>query len=169
VTGIIALIMDRALFLTGLVDGNARFLVNLQGAVSIDLRAIIFAGIIIGAMGAIMDVALSIASSLWEIKEKARSIKFETLFRSGLTIGRDIMGSMANTLILAYIGTSLSVVLLLTVYSDSLFSLLNQEMIVVEVLKSLSGILGILFAMPLTAFFCAILYLKKGRGAAGLS
>jgi len=163
VTGIIALVMDRALFLTGLVDGNSRFLVNLQGAITIDLRAIIFAGIIIGAMGAIMDVALSIASSLWEIKEKARAIKFETLFRSGLTIGRDIMGSMANTLILAYIGTSLSVVLLLTVYSDSLFSLLNEEMIVVEILKSLSGILGILFAMPLTAFFCAILYLRKER------
>jgi len=163
VTGIIAVIMDRALFLTGLVDGNSRFLVNLQGAVTLDLRAIIFAGIIIGAMGAIMDVALSISSSLWEIKEKARSVSFETLFRSGLNIGRDIIGSMANTLVLAYIGTSLSVVLLLTVYSDSLFSLLNQEMIVVEILQSLSGILGILFAMPLTAFFCAILYLRAER------
>jgi len=163
VTGIIALIMDAALFLTGIVDEHSRFLVNLQGGIALDLRAIIFAGIIIGAMGAIMDVALSIASSLWEIKEEARSASFETLFRSGLTIGRDIMGSMANTLILAYIGTSLSVVLLLTVYSDSLFSLLNREMIVVEILKSLSGIMGILFAMPLTAFFCAIFYLKKKR------
>ena len=163
VTGIIAVIMDRALFLTGVVDEHSRFLINLQGGVALDLRAIIFAGIIIGAMGAIMDVALSISSSLWEIKEKARSLKFETLFHSGLTIGRDIMGSMANTLILAYIGTSLSVVLLLTVYSDSLFTLLNREMIVVEILQSLSGILGILFAMPLTAFFCAVFYLKKGR------
>jgi len=163
VTGLIAVIMDRALYLTGILDEHSRFLQNLPLENQIDLRAIIFAGIIIGAMGAIMDVALSISSSLWEIKQKARTIKFETLFRSGITIGRDILGSMANTLILAYIGTSLAVVLLLTHYSDSLLSLLNREMIVVEMLKSLSGIFGILFAMPLTAFFCALLYLKKNH------
>ena len=161
VTGIIALIMDSALYLTGVVDEHSRFLTALPGGVSINLRAIIFAGIIIGAMGAIMDVALSIASSLWEIKEKARFITFETLYRSGISIGRDIMGSMANTLVLAYIGTSLSVILLITVFSGSLFSLLNSEMIVVEILKALSGILGILFAMPLTAFFCALLFVQK--------
>ena len=163
VTGLITVIMDRALYLTGILDEHSRFLQNLPLENQIDLRAIIFAGIIIGAMGAIMDVALSISSSLWEIKQKARTIKFETLFRSGITIGRDILGSMANTLILAYIGTSLAVVLLLTHYSDSLLSLLNREMIVVEMLKSLSGIFGILFAMPLTAFFCALLYLKKNH------
>jgi uncharacterized membrane protein len=163
VTGIIALVMDGLLFLTGVVDEHSRFLTSLPGGIAVDLRAIIFAGIMIGAMGAIMDVALSISSSLWEIKEKAKSIKFDTLYRSGVNIGRDIMGSMANTLILAYIGTSLSVVLLLAVFSDSLFGLLNSEMIVVEILKSLSGILGILFAMPLTAFFCAVLYLRKDR------
>ena len=161
VTGIITVVMDRVLFLTGIIDEHSRFLMNLPAGFTVDLRAIVFAGIMIGAMGAIMDVALSISSSLWEIKQKARSIKFDTLFRSGVTIGRDIMGSMANTLILAYIGTSLSVVLLLTVYSDSFFGLLNREMIVVEILKSLAGIMGILFAMPLTAFYSALLYLKK--------
>ena len=166
VAGIITLVMDRALFLTGIIDEHSRFLVNLNlpGGALIDLKAIIFAGIIIGAMGAVMDVALSISSSLWEIKEKAKTINFETLLHSGLTIGRDIMGSMANTLILAYIGSSLPVVLLLTVYSDSLFGLLNREMIVVEILQALAGSLGILFAMPLTAFFCAVLYLKSPAG-----
>jgi uncharacterized membrane protein len=127
----------------------------------INLKAILFAGIIIGAMGAIMDVAMSISSALWEVKEKAPAISFEALFRSGLTIGRDIMGSMANTLILAYIGTSLSVVLILSVYSDSLSSLFNTEMIVVEILQALAGSFGILFAMPLTAFFCSTIYTKE--------
>jgi uncharacterized membrane protein len=160
VTGIISAIMDRMLLLTGIVDEHSRYLANLPVEASINLRAIIFAGIIIGAMGAIMDVAMSISSSLWEVKEKAGIIKFESLFRSGLTIGRDIMGTMANTLILAYIGSSLSVVIILSVYSGSALSLFNSEMIVVEILQALAGSLGILAAMPLTALICSVFYLK---------
>ncbi|MCL2093746.1 MAG: YibE/F family protein [Treponema sp.] len=136
--GLIALVMDGVLQLTG---------------------------IIIGAMGAIMDVAMSIASSLWELREKARTINFQTLFKSGLNIGRDILGSMANTLILAYIGSSLSVVLILSVYSNSLLDLLNREMIAVEILQALAGSFGILLALPLTAFFSSLFYLKKKPGS----
>jgi uncharacterized membrane protein len=160
VTGIISAIMDKMLLLTGIVDEHSRYLANLPVEASINLRAIIFAGVIIGAMGAIMDVAMSISSSLWEVKEKAGIIKFESLFRSGLTIGRDIMGTMANTLILAYIGSSLSVVIILSVYSGSALSLFNSEMIVVELLQALAGSLGILAAMPLTALVCSVSYLK---------
>lgn len=163
ITGIITLIMNSLLSLTGIVDEHSRFLLTLQTDNQINLRAVIFAGITIGAMGAIMDVAISISSALWELKEKAKIIKFETLFRSGLNIGRDIFGTMANTLILAYIGTSLSVVILLGVYSNSLLELFNSEMIVVEILKALAGSFGILFAMPLTAFFCAVFYPEKSN------
>ena len=163
VAGIITVIMDRVLLLTGIVDDYSLHLVNLPLETPLNLKAIIFAGIIIGAMGAVMDVAMSISSSLWELREKAPAIKFEALFRSGINIGRDIMGSMANTLILAYIGSSLSVVLLISVYSDSLFSLFNSEMITVEILAALAGSFGILFAMPLTALFCAMFYLRRQR------
>ena len=159
-SGIILVIMDRLLVLTGFVDESSRFLVGLPLDNPISLRAIVFAGIIIGAMGAVEDVSTSIASSLWEIKEKAKTISLNALFRSGLTIGRDIMGSMANTLILAYIGSSLSVVLILSVYSGSLLTLFNMEMIVVEILQALIGSLGILFTMPLTALACSIIYFK---------
>lgn len=164
VTGIITVVMEKVLLLTGIVDENSRYLANLPflpAGTQLNLKAIIFAGIIIGAMGAIMDVAMSISSSLWEIKEKAGKIKFQALFRSGLNIGRDIMGTMANTLILAYIGSSLSVVLILSVYSGSFLSLFNSEMIVVEILQALTGSIGILSAMPLTALFCSILYLNR--------
>jgi uncharacterized membrane protein len=165
VTAIITVIMDKLLILSGVVDESSKYLASLPVENQINLRAIIFSGIIIGAMGAVMDVAMSISSSLWEIKEKAREINFKALLRSGLTIGRDIMGTMANTLILAYIGSSLSVVLILSVYSNSLLSLFNSEMIVVEILQALAGSLGILFSMPLTALFCSIIYLKKNKTA----
>ena len=161
IAGIIALIMDKALYLTGIIDEHSRYLVNLPGGINLNLNAVIFAGIIIGAMGAIMDVSISISTALWEIKEKAPSIKFKELLRSGINIGRDIMGTMADTLILAYIGSSLTLVLLLTIYSGSLLALFNSEMIAVEILQALAGSLGILFAMPLTALFCSIIFLKN--------
>jgi len=163
VVGIITVVMDKVLLLSGIVDEHSRYLAGLPLENQINLRAIIFAGIIIGAMGAIMDVAISISSSLWEVKEKAAQISFKTLFNSGITIGRDIMGTMANTLILAYIGSSLSVVLVLSVYSNSLLSLLNSEMIVVEIFKAIAGSFGILSAMPLTALFCSVFYLKTKK------
>ena len=161
--GLITLIMDRVLLLTGVLNEQSLQLVYLPLSNPIDLKAIIFAGIVIGAMGAIMDVSMSISSSLWEIKEEAKTIKFKALFRSGLNIGKDIMGSMANTLILAYIGSSLSVILVLIVISNSLMQLLNMEMIIVEILQALSGSFGILLAMPLTAFFAAVFFTGKKK------
>jgi uncharacterized membrane protein len=161
IAGLIALIMDKSLHLTGVIDQHSRFLLNLPGDLQLNLNAVIFAGIIIGAMGAVMDVAVSISSSLWEIKEKARNLTFKVLFRSGINIGRDIMGTMADTLVLAYIGSSLSVVILLTVFSGSLMELFNSEMIAVEILQAVAGSFGILFAMPLTALFCSLIYLRN--------
>jgi len=167
IAGLITLIMDKAMHLTGIVDEHSRYLVNLPGDTQIDLKALIFAGIIIGAMGAIMDVSISLSSALWEIKEKAKSIQFKELVRSGFNIGRDIMGTMADTLILAYIGSSLTLVLLLTISSRSLLELFNSEMIAVEVLQALAGSLGILFAMPLTALFCGLIYIKNEKNSSG--
>ena len=127
----------------------------------IDLKAIIFGAIVIGAMGAIMDVAMSISSALYEMREKYAATNFTQLFSSGMTIGRDIMGTMANTLVLAYIGGSLSIVLLLITYSSSVLDLLNREMVIVEMLQAIVGSMGILLTLPLTAFVAGILYSKK--------
>lgn len=160
ISGFLTVVMAKILALTGYVDEDSVYLTYLSTVnnISIDLKAIIFAAVLIGALGAIMDVAMSIASSLWEVREKSQSPTFSTLFKSGMNIGRDVMGTMANTLILAYIGSSLSIVLLLTAYSTSLTYLLNREMIVVEILQALVGSFGILFTMPLTSFICAAIY-----------
>ncbi|SHF15046.1 YibE/F family protein [Alkalibacter saccharofermentans] len=165
IAGAITIFMDGALSLTGVINDEAVYLSYLPTETPINLRAIIFAGIIIGAMGAIMDVAMSISSSLWEVKKNVRNIRPKALFRSGINIGKDIMGTMSNTLILAYIGSSLSMVLLLTVYDSSLLYLLNREMIIVEVLQALVGSFGILFSIPLTSFFSSIIYTKNIQGS----
>ena len=74
---------------------------------------------------------------------------------------RDILGMMSNTLILAYIGGSLTIVLLFFAYNHSLLYLLNKEMVVVEILQAVIGSFGILFTIPFTAFICSRLYVKK--------
>lgn len=156
VAGLLTLIMNSILRLTGFTDENAIYLQQLNS--SIDLKAIIFGGILIGAVGAIMDVSIDIASSLYEVASKLEKPDFKTIIKSGFNIGKDIMGTMTNTLILAYIGSSLSTVLLLTASNHSLVYLLNLEMITVEVLQALAGSIGILTAIPLTSFVAASLY-----------
>ena len=135
----------------------------------INLRALIFAMITIGAMGAVMDVAMDISSSLFEVKRHAPEITDKDLFRSGLNIGRDVMGTMANTLVLAYIGSSLCTILLKISYANSMLELLNTEGIIVELLNALIGSLAILLTIPLTALVCVAVYRgrhsEKGRTA----
>ena len=108
-----------------------------------------------------MDVAMSIASALQELAENMGKRSFWRLFRSGMNIGRDAIGTMTNTLILAYIGGSMATVLLLMAYNMNPLYLFNLEMIVVEVLQAVVGSIGILLAVPATAFFASYLYTRK--------
>lgn len=156
--------MDGFLHLTGYVDEHSIYLQMLNVENPIDLKAVIFGSIVIGAMGAVMDVAMDISSSLYEIQQHMETISFGKLVRSGLAIGRDIMGTMSNTLVLAYIGSSFSSVLLLITYTSSLTELMNRERIIVEILQALVGSTAILLTIPLTAVMCGILYTKKGSG-----
>jgi len=158
---LLTFVTGAVLGLTGVVSGESMHLLHLPLEPAIDLRAIIFAGIIIGAVGAVMDVAVSIASALWELRENAPDLSFKSIFRSGINIGKDVMASMTNTLVLAYIGSSLSVILLLIIHAGSLTELLNRELVIVEFLKAMIGSLGLLFTMPLSALICAVLYVGK--------
>ena len=154
--------MSKVLMLTGITDEHSMYLQFING-VELDLVGIIFGAITIGAIGAIMDVAISIASSLKEVYETAERPTFKSLVKSGINIGRDMMGTMSNTLVLAYIGSSLSVVLLLCAYNDSVEYLLNREMIIVEMLQALVGSFGILLTIPLTTVISSGIYLKSNQ------
>lgn len=150
------------LHMTGHLDETTVYLLFLDTPAPIDLHALLYAAILIGALGAVMDVSVDIASALHEISVKLERPTFGELFRSGITIGRDLIGTMSNTLILAYIGSSLSVVLLIVGGNNaSLFTMLNQERIVFEILQALVGSFGILSALPLTAAVSALLFSRR--------
>lgn len=152
-------IMSKVLGLTGYVDEHSYYLTLLNTETPIDLKAIVFAAITIGAVGAIMDVAMDLSSSLYEISEQVPDMTFGRLCKSGFSIGRDIMGTMANTLVLAYIGSSLSCIMILLTYTASSLDLLSREVIVVELLQAVVGSLAILLTVPCTVVVCGILYI----------
>lgn len=156
--GFLVKFANKALMLSGLGSDEAAFLVEVAGDKTIDLNGIIFAAIIIGAVGAIMDVSMSISSSLYELKEKSPNLSSKEILYSGFSIGKDIMGTMANTLILAYIGSSLTMTLLMMAYNDNLTLLLNKETLIVEILQAVAGSIAILITIPLTSIICAVVY-----------
>lgn len=163
IAGIIALIVGSAAKLTGFGDDESQMLMYIPQNITFDFRGLLFAGILIGTMGATMDVGMSIASAMHEIKENSPNIKTSALFKAGMNVGRDAMATMSNTLILAYAGGSLHLMLLLMAYETPFTHIINWDMIASEVLRSIAGSIGIIFAIPITALASVLIekYEKK--------
>jgi uncharacterized membrane protein len=116
---------------------------------------------IIGALGATMDVGMSIASSIEEVKRANPRLSIIKLFQAGMNVGRDTMGTMANTLILAYVGSSLPMLLLLIASETSGIRISNSEFVATEVVRALSGSIGLTFTIPITSLISAVFQSKK--------
>ncbi len=156
-SAIITFITDFFIKLSGYTDAHSVYLLYIGDG--LDLRALIFGSILVGSVGAVMDVAVDIAASLKELSVKLGKPSRRTLFTSGIAIGRDVIGTMSNTLILAYIGGSMcSIILSIYNYGASPTYLFNMEPIIVELLKILVGSTGILLTLPLTALVSAYIY-----------
>lgn len=161
ISSTLIMIFSHVLKISGMVDENSYYLLQLNTRNPLNLKALMFASVIIGSLGATMDVAMSIASPLYELYNKMKKRTRQSIIESGIEIGKDMLGTMSNTIILAYIGGSLSMLLLLIANTNSLTALLNKEMIVIELLQTLIGIIGILLTIPLTSIVCAYLYMGK--------
>lgn len=166
IAGLLALFMNSTLKLTGIIDEHYVYLTYVNADNPLNLISIIWGGMVLGSLGAVMDVAMSISSSMHELAEHMSRRSFSKMLRSGMNIGRDVIGTMTNTLILAYIGGSLALVLLLIVHTKNTLYLLSMEMIAVQVVQSVVGSMGILFAVPFTTLFAAFVYTntdERGR------
>lgn len=161
IAGFCTFMINRLLLITGYIDDDSLYLGSLLEENQVDFSALVFAAITIGALGALMDIAMDLSSALYEINEKAPNISMKELCKSGMNIGRDVMGTMANTLILAYIGGSLTSTMLIMAYSMSLGHLLNRELIIVELMKAIIGSTAILLTIPCTVIVCGILYKSR--------
>lgn len=158
--GLIAIAVIKSAPLSGLASTEAHILLANTLEDNLNFQGILAAGILISSLGAAMDVAISIASSTQEIFEANYRQSRRELFAHAMNIGKDIMGTMTNTLILAYTGASIPLFLLL--YNESGLRLLNLEIIATELSAAVVGSIGLLLAIPITAT-AAVLLLKPPR------
>ncbi|WP_026478087.1 YibE/F family protein [Alkaliphilus transvaalensis] len=154
-SGVLALFFGNLIQLTGVSDETIQMLVAYTD-LNIDYRGLLYSGITIGVLGAVMDVSMTITSVICEIKKNNKKVSISSLFFSGLSVGRDIMATMTNTLILAYAGTSLPLLFLFSLSDMPLIEIINSQYIATEILRSLSGSIGLILTIPITSFIASI-------------
>ncbi|WP_051412245.1 YibE/F family protein [Halonatronum saccharophilum] len=165
VAGLIAYYIGQITQITGLTD-ELQMLTMARGAFSaregtINISGLFYTGIIIGSLGAIVDVGMSIASSATQFKKANPDISFQELMFHSLEVGRDIMGTMSNTLILAYVGGSLPMLLLLLYQNFSWVRIVNMDYVAAEILNGIAGSLGLVVAIPVTSVIASLLLGRK--------
>ncbi len=159
--GILAYFVGSQVKLTGLSPEEASFLMYLPQGIDFDLKGLLFSGIIMGSLGAVMDVGISIASSIEEIHRTNPSLPSKNLFLSGMNVGKDIIGTMTNTLILAYTGSSIPLLIVFMAYETSMAKIFNLDVIATEVIRSLAGSTGLVLTVPITALAASFLIKKQ--------
>lgn len=127
----------------------------------LELGGLLLSGILISAEGAVMDTAMSVSSAMSELKDKRPDIGPLELFRSGMRIGRDATGTMANTLVLAFAGSSLNMMILIASYHVSFIQLMNTDFVAVELVRGVAGSMGIILTVPCVAAICTWLLNRK--------
>jgi uncharacterized membrane protein len=169
-TGLLATWFVNWTRLSGLSTDEAGFL-QVAGA-QLDMQGLLLAGILIGTLGVLDDVAIGQSSAIFELSKANTSLGWRALFRHGMVIGRDHIAAMVNTLLLAYVGAALPLLLLFSVNAAPWGMTFNREVVAEEIVRTLVGSLGLLAAVPLTSLIAAVVahrYRTVGSGVtAGL-
>jgi uncharacterized membrane protein len=137
---------------TGLTGEEAFFLLALP---DIDLRGLLLAGIVLGALGAMDDVTVTQASAVWELRAADPEMGRDTLYSAGMRVGRDHIVSTVNTLLLAYAGASLPLLILFSLSAQPIGVVASSEIVAVEIVRTLVGSIGLVAAVPLTTWLSA--------------
>ncbi|WP_446899436.1 YibE/F family protein [Clostridium sp. LBM24168] len=152
IAGIIELILGRLAHLTGLNFSDVESLNMISNVSGMKVHELLTAGILIASLGAVMDLSISIASSIQEIYTSNPTMSKKELLKSGMNVGKDMMGTMANTLILAFAGASLTMIIIIYSYNVSYNQLMNMDMVNLEIIQGLTGSMAIIFTVPIVSF-----------------
>ena len=161
ISGIIAYIFGELTHSSGMTMNDTESLIYIAEGTNLKVKGIMFAGILIASLGAVMDVAMSISSSLFEIYEVNKNIKQIDLFKSSMNIGKDIIGTMTNTLILAFAGGSITTLILIFAANMPYNKFINLEVLAIEIIQGLAGSIGIVLSVPITAIVGSYLCREK--------
>ena len=159
--GVSAWCFSKASGISGYNVSDIETLMTLWNTNRIQVGGLLFSGLLISCLGAVMDVAMSISSAIDEIYRQNLSLSRQELFKAGLRVGRDMMGTDSNTLILAFAGSSVSTLLLDYSYNLPYQQIINSNNIGIAIMQGLAGSFGIVLSVPFTVLICTILFHKK--------
>ena len=158
--GLTSVIAGKLTNISGVNASEAEEMISLASTLPIKVPGLLFAGIIISALGAIMDTGMSISSTVFEDKSKSPKLSVKELYKSGMKASRDVIGAKINTLILAFAGSSLIVILLTMLYYMPYLRLINLDLLGLGIIRGLSGSIGLVLTVPLTAICAAFIASK---------
>ncbi|GAQ61737.1 YibE/F-like protein [Streptomyces scabiei] len=141
-------------YLTGNTDDNTGLIHGLYP--TIDMSGLLLAGVIIGSLGVLDDVTVTQTSAVWELHEANPAMGWRGLYRAGIRIGRDHIASVVNTLVLAYAGAALPLLLLFSIAQSSVGTVANSELVAEEIVRTLVGSIGLVASVPVTTALAAL-------------
>ena len=156
--GLSAWCFSKASGISGYNVSDIETLMTLWNTNRIQVGGLLFSGLLISCLGAVMDVAMSISSAIDEIYKQNNSLTRKELFKAGMRVGRDMMGTDSNTLILAFAGSSVSTLLLDYAYDLPYQQIINSNNIGIAIMQGLAGSFGIVLSVPLTVLICTVLF-----------
>ncbi|MDW7661513.1 MAG: YibE/F family protein [Bacillota bacterium] len=155
IAGLLAYLAGIVTPINGFNMSEAEELVLRAADGGLKVSGLMVSGVLIASLGAVMDVALTIASAISELHDMKPKAKMSELFRSGINIGKDAMGTMANTLILAFSGASLNMLIMFRVFDYPYIQIFNSDLMTIEIIQGLTGSIGIVLTVPLVAILGA--------------
>ncbi|WP_330239567.1 YibE/F family protein [Streptomyces sp. NBC_00525] len=155
--------------LSGNTDDNTGLIHGLYP--HIDMSGLLLAGVIIGSLGVLDDVTVTQTSAVWELRQANPTMSTRQLYRAGIRIGRDHIASVVNTLVLAYAGAALPLLLLFTVAQSSMGTVANSELVAEEIVRTLVGSIGLVASVPVTTALAAVVVSadRTGIGAEAMA
>lgn len=164
IAGLIASIFGKLSHISGYNVSDIEDMIYVaQTTGKLQVGGILFSGILIASLGAIMDISMSIASTINEIYDNSPGLTGKNLFKSGIRVGKDMMGTMSNTLILAFTGSSINTIIMIYAYQFPYLRVINMYSIGIEILQGISGALGVIITVPIVSAISTLFLTYKSK------
>ena len=163
IAGITAAVFGSLCHVTGYNVSDVESMIYISDHSSLDVGGLLFSGILIASLGAVMDVSVGVAAAIDEIKRNNPEFTAGQLYRSGIRVGHDMMGTMSNTLILAFAGSSVNTLVIVYAYAMPYLQIISQYAIAIEILRGIAGTLGVILTVPAESAVIAYWLCRKKK------
>ena len=163
VSGLLAMAVGRGFHLSGFNMDEVESMVYIANSSRMKIGDILYAGVLISSLGAVMDVSVSIVAAMDEVRQHSQGISRKELFASGMRVGKDMIGTMSNTLILAYTGSATGI--MMNAYANGMpyLRLMSYNSVIIEILCGLCGTIGVILTVPLQALITVLFFGEKQK------